>query len=244
MSLRRKIIVIFPLLLSLMACKVATNTIEAFEFWGSQVAPMFFITLEDRCMEDGGIWIIDEGTGEGECERTYYGVTLPSESESSEADAESEPVDEIESDQSNEADTSVPEGTYVGTTTLPDYWNNNQPWLGTIPQNEITIIVDNGGHVSGAMIVIGKGYQSEPIDGCVSRFNLYTEANLEGRLIITKGAIDLHMTRTEEIWRSGCPSATERSIESGTVQAQILIIDNKVIKGAVPNYFSFEATKR
>jgi len=54
----------------------------------------------------------------------------------------------------------------------------------------------------------------------------------------------MEIIRTEEIWRSGCPSGTETTTETGDVQAQVSIIGNRKIKGAIPDYFSFETTKR
>ncbi len=187
-------------------------------------------TAEDRCFEDGGIWYYNEETGKWMC---APGVDIHF------------PIPPVESE-SAEVDTSVPDGTYVGATTLPEFWDDlsGGHWQGAIEKNEITIIVSETGSVSGAIIVIRVGDKSTPIDGCTSQINLYVEGSLSGQLDERGGTIEIDMIRTEEIWRSGCPSGTETKTENGNVQAQVSIIGNQVIKGDVPNYFSFEAMKR
>ncbi|MBT3316303.1 MAG: hypothetical protein HN390_17010 [Anaerolineae bacterium] len=213
-----KIFFLLMLMIFLLACELSGIVSDI----------IYHDTEEDRCFEDGGDWYYNEEMGRWMCLEGFDPLLLPYD----------------ESEAPAEVDTSVPEGTYVGTTTLPEFWDSSLTWDGTVSENEITIIADEFGNISGGMIVIGKGYESTPIDGCVSRINFYAEAEPSGQLIAYSGTIDLHITRTQEIWRSGCPSATKTSVESGTVQAQVTIIDNRVFKGVVPNYFSFEATKR
>jgi len=205
-----------------------------------------FVSLESKCEEDGGYWVVDLETGEGNCKRDYYEDPLSPEGESSETDAESEPAEEPEDELSSEVDTSVPDGIYVGTTTLPEYWENiTDGWYpGVVTENEITIIVAADGTVSGAMIAIRKGDKSTPIKGCVSRITLSTEGTLSGQLTEIGGIIEFQLIDTKEIWRSGCPSGTDVQTESGKMQAQVSIINNRIIKGAIPNHFSFETTKR
>ena len=222
---RRKYFIVLLLLSFSLACNAETicQVVQGGDWVvkGDDDADGCCKTATNKCEDDGGLPV-----------------------QSPETDAESAPVEEPVEEPPAEVDTSVPEGTYVGTTTLPDYWDSSLTWDGTVSENEITIIADEFGNISGEMNVIGKGYESTPIDGCVSRINFYAEAEPSGQLIVYSGTIDLFITRTEEIWRSGCPSGTETSVESGTVQAQVTIIDNRVIKGVVPNYFNFEAFKR
>jgi hypothetical protein len=246
MTSRRKIVMILFLcsFISLAACRLSNNVVNTIEYWGETVAPSLFRSEESECVDHGGLWIvINDETGEGECKwdnveafPDYPGGNVPeNEADTSPAQDEASP---------HEVDTSVPYGTYVGDTTLPDYWTDTLIWHGTIEANEITIIVSEKGKVSGGMIVIGKGEKSTPIDGCVSQVNFYTEAEISGQLTETGGLINFDITRATEVWRSGCPADTETIPSSGIVQAQVSILGNIFIEGTVPDYFSFETTKQ
>ena len=151
---------------------------------------------------------------------------------------------------SNDVDTSVPDGTYVGTTTLPEYWDNySQGGWGerTIEENEITIIVSPYGDVSGGVIFVWKG-NPVPIESCVWTINMYSTATLSGRLTETGGTIDIAEEFTRDILRSGCPADSETLTINNNYQAQVSIIGNRIIRGEVSGYFmgtfSFEATKQ
>ncbi|MBT3188234.1 MAG: hypothetical protein HN736_02885 [Anaerolineae bacterium] len=220
------ILIVFSLL---MACILPQKMEETF-------VDIFIDTEEERCIQEGGDWHYAEKIKRWVC-LTDIAPFMPLDESEDNAEAPSQ----VEAP--SEVDTSVPDGTYIGTTTLPDYWDNLN-WAGTIEENAITIIVAADGSVSGVMIAVGKGYKSDPIDGCVSQINFYTEAALSGQLTEIGGPIDFQITRTKEIWRSGCPSGTETTTESGNMQAQVSIIDNQIIRGAVPNYFSIETRKR
>ena len=222
--------IVVVLLLSLLTgCNLPRESVE---FWWDNLG-----------LGEANDVIVDDGFDESE-PYDYDSEPFPLEPGDSVDDAA--PALTLAEELPGEVDTSVPDGTYVGITTLPDFWDNLEGghWQGTIEENEITIIVAADGNVSGALIAMRKGDKSTPIDGCVSQINLYTEATLSGQLTETGGAIEMQITRTDEIWRSGCPSGTETKTESGNVQAQVSIIGNRIIKGAVPDYFSFETIKR
>ncbi len=232
MSLRKKSytrVLILLLLFSLMMACIPRDLMKTF-------VSVFASSEETRCKKDGGDWYYNEELKKWMCRYGAAPFMLPDLPEESSSDEKAP----------SEVDTSVPDGTYVGTTTLPEFWAGlaGGHWDGTIVRNEITIIVAEDGSVSGALMVGSVGEKSAPIDGCVSQINLYVEGTLSGKLTETGGTIDIQLTRTDEVWRSGCPSGTETETENGEVQAQVSIIENKIIKGAVPAYFSFEASKR
>ena len=149
-------------------------------------------------------------------------------------------------------DTSVPDGTYVGVTTIPEYWDNySQGGWGerTIEENEITIIVSPYGDVSGGVIFVGKGTPvSVPGETCIYTVNVYSTATLSGSLTETGGTIDIVDELTTEIIRNGCPGDSETNTFSNNYQTQVSIIDNQIITGDVPGYFlgsfNFNATKQ
>ena len=159
-------------------------------------------------------------------------------------------TNEAATSSSNDVDTSVPDGTYVGTTTIPAYWDgfSEGGWGGkTIEENEITIIVSPYGDVSGGVIFVWKG-NPVPIESCVWTINMYSTATLSGRLTETGGTIDIAEEFTRDILRSGCPADSETLTINNNYQAQVSIIGNRIIRGEVSGYFmgtfSFEATKQ
>ena len=153
---------------------------------------------------------------------------------------------------SNDVDTSVPDGTYIGTTTLPEDWDNYSQGLweeSTIEENEIMIIISPYGDVSGGVIFVLKGEPvSVPGESCIFTVNLYSTATLSGNLTETGGTIDIADELTSEVLSSGCPYDSYTTFSTNTYQAQVSIIDNQIIIGEVPGYYlgtySFKATKR
>ena len=219
----------------------------------------------EYCVATGGEWVEQKDEKSGDVVAHFCDYSHPYQEPESAAPVEDAPVEEpadVESEQEtsptdqsetapNEVDTSVPDGVYVGTTTLPDYFDNmsaNDDYSmsgRTIAENEITIIVSPYGEVSGGIIFVWLGDQSVPIDGCVTAVNVYSTASLSGQITETGGTIEITDDLSQEIWRSGCPSGTEIVYENhGTYQAKVSIIGNRIIHGDVPGYFSFEATKR
>jgi len=147
---------------------------------------------------------------------------------------------------------SVPDGSNHGTTTIPAYRDEytKRAWgARTIAENEITIIVPPYGDGSGGIVF---GWQGEPVtvpgESCVYTFNLYSTDELSGHLTETGGTIDINDDWTSANIRSGCPGDSETSEYSTAWQTTASVIDNRVIRGEVMEYFessfTFEATKR
>ena len=68
MSLRKKTFFILVFLIPMFGCNAGPELLEAVNYWAADIAPMLFHSYERECEEDGGIWVIDEKTGEGKCE--------------------------------------------------------------------------------------------------------------------------------------------------------------------------------
>lgn len=221
-------------------------------------------TIANLCEGTGGTWIETPGDPEsGYCSRNRPAVTEP-QAPPSQLDQDSESVDthafEAESDlpaeeaaaqvdlQNEEAQASPNQPTshkYIGSTSIASTWVDN--WGGQIIIDEITILIDSKGNVSGAILSIWESGRSDPIEwedgSCVTEGTRTVTADLSGTLTEQNRTIQMQFTHVYELQRYGCPSGNEIISDSWTTDAQVIISGNK-INGSTPDGYTFEAFKQ
>ncbi|MBI9046394.1 MAG: hypothetical protein JEZ06_18030 [Anaerolineaceae bacterium] len=139
-------------------------------------------------------------------------------------------------------------GTYSGTTTIGDIWMGF--WGGEVVSDEITVVIDENGNVSGSLASIWSSGRADPIkwqeDGkgplryCVSEITITETGSISGTISGVNDSVLFHLDQNKEIYRDDCPAETEVQTDSGEQSASIQISDG-VIMGMVPDFFTFEA---
>jgi hypothetical protein len=144
--------------------------------------------------------------------------------------------------------TSIPVGTYKGTTDLGKLYV--EAWGGSVTTNEIIITVAEDGTTSGSFTSIYDSGWAEPIEwgdppqNCTSQILITEIGTLNGQLIASSGTLAMEVTLTKYINRSGCPSPTETETLTDSVSVIISITD-ETMTGNAPDYsMTFEATKQ
>jgi len=136
---------------------------------------------------------------------------------------------------------SIPIGTYVGSTDFPDRWTQ---YPGTDFVNEITVIIANNGAVTGSLSVVREGEALVAENNCITFTDFDVSGAPSGQLTDVKGTLVIQMVYYFETrYTEGCSSATNEFTETYELSADVLISGDQMT-GTVPDFFSFEATRR
>jgi hypothetical protein len=150
------------------------------------------------------------------------------------------PSDEQVDDNENEETTKLA-GTYVGATDLPDQWSQ---YPGTDFVNEITIDIASNGHVSGSLAVIREGDAYNTDNNCVTFTDFDVSGTPSGELTEAKSTITIQMVYYFETrYTQGCANTPAEVSETYELNADI-VISGDTMTGTVPDFFTFEATRR
>jgi hypothetical protein len=140
----------------------------------------------------------------------------------------------------------IPAGTYTGTTTLPDLFDQGEfadKYKGTDLENIIIITVAEDGTVSGHLHWrrIGLPYAG---DSCEHKINIDYEGTLYGTLYDVSGEVTISLVGVFTTMTMGDPqycSTPAYDIETEDELAVTIIIRGDTMTGEVPGVFSFTA---
>ncbi len=246
MSLRKKTLFILIFLIPMLGCNAGSELLEAVNYWAADAAPMLFHSYERECEEDGGIWVVDEKTGEGKCEMNWGNpIFLEDEVPVEEAapSLDELPVEENSDpalDTLDEVDISDLAGTYVGTTNFLDF--HIEDWGGgAITQNEITITISEDGIVGGTFIVRFESSQKSN-ESCVWHVFRTQSGTIFGQISQSIGTIKFDYTSKQELFRN-CLGGNATTVNDLHDEFHITISEKTMI-GSGDGSKTFEATKQ
>lgn len=141
-------------------------------------------------------------------------------------------------------------GTYIASTGFCAPFIED--WSLSVAKDELTIIIDDQGSISGSMDVLCEGTLSEPISwgddnsrNCRVQINMSAVGTLSGRLDDSgeTGMFELAVVETKEIIRIDCPAGTEKTPYQFNLTVNFEFFGDALV-GVVPDFISFEATRQ